>query len=241
MWWSMVVQLRGQSMQEACAHPEQFLCSYDGSVYGDRQAKKMAKKVGRDYIFRGANVGQPRLVKTPMEPFGAEELADVERALAKGLVPPGMTLEAAEQLRGALDDEEHDGETSDDDATLGPEAVAAARAHGIDFEKVAARLGAELMTLYDDATEGEVVTLPEEVTWRVCRSEIVVASGIEDHGVERAFASVKAAEESDDDATIAAAHAHYERTLSDAITENGLEPVVDALHDRFFSSSVENE
>ena len=32
--------------------------------------------------------GQPRLVKTPMEPFGPEELAEVERALAKGLIPP---------------------------------------------------------------------------------------------------------------------------------------------------------
>lgn len=88
MWWSMVVQLPGQSMPEAVAHPERFLCSYDGSIYGDRQAKKMAKRAGRDYIFKGANYGQPRLVKTPMEPFGPEELAEVERALDKGLVPP---------------------------------------------------------------------------------------------------------------------------------------------------------
>lgn len=75
-------------MREAIAHPEQFLCMYDGSIYGDRQAKKMAKRVGRDYIFTGANIGQPRLVKTPMEPFGPEEFAEVERALDKGLVPP---------------------------------------------------------------------------------------------------------------------------------------------------------
>lgn len=88
MWWSMVVQFRGQSMQEASANPAQFLCSYDGAVYGDRQAKKMAKKVGRDYIFHGANAGQPRLVKTPMEPFGPEEFAEVGRALDKSLVPP---------------------------------------------------------------------------------------------------------------------------------------------------------
>lgn len=88
MWWSMVVQLRRQSMREAILDPTQFLCSYDGSIYGDRAAKKMAKKVGRDYIYHGLNVGQPRLVKTPMEPFGPEEFAEVERALEKGLVPP---------------------------------------------------------------------------------------------------------------------------------------------------------
>ncbi len=88
MWWSIVVQYPGQSMPEAIVHPEQFLCSYDGGIYGDRQAKKMAKRVGRDYISKGANYGQPRAVKTPMEPFGPEEFADVERALMKGLVPP---------------------------------------------------------------------------------------------------------------------------------------------------------
>jgi len=87
-WWSIVVQDRGQSMQEATAQPDQLLCSYDGSIYGNRQAKKMAKKAGRDYIWKGANLGQPRLVKSPMQPFGAEEFDEVERALLRGLVPP---------------------------------------------------------------------------------------------------------------------------------------------------------
>ena len=41
MWWSIVVQLRGQSMQDATADPSQMLCSYDGSIYGDRPAKKI--------------------------------------------------------------------------------------------------------------------------------------------------------------------------------------------------------
>ncbi len=83
MWWSIVVKQRGQSMREATATRSQLLCSYDGSVYGDRQAKKMARGVGSDYIKAGGP-GQPRLVKTPMEPFGPEEFAEVERALAKG-------------------------------------------------------------------------------------------------------------------------------------------------------------
>jgi hypothetical protein len=87
-WWSIVIEHRGQPAREAAAHPEQYLCSYDGSVYGDRRAKKMAKKVAREYIFKGANIGQPRLIKSPMEPFGEEEFAEVERALEKGLVPP---------------------------------------------------------------------------------------------------------------------------------------------------------
>jgi hypothetical protein len=65
-----------------------MLCAYDGSIYGDRQAKKMAKGVGRDFIRTGA-LGQPRLIKSPMEPFGAEEeVAEVETALDKGMVPP---------------------------------------------------------------------------------------------------------------------------------------------------------
>jgi hypothetical protein len=86
-WWSCVVQLPGQAMQEATAHPEQFLCAYDGGIYGDRQAKKMARRAGREYISTGG-IGQPRLVKTPMEPFGDEEFAEVERALERGYVIP---------------------------------------------------------------------------------------------------------------------------------------------------------
>lgn len=87
MWHSIVIQHRGQSMQEACAHRDQFLCCYDGSIYGDREAKKMAKRVGKDYIFSDGP-GQPRHVKTPMEPFGEEEWKEVEKALDRGLVPP---------------------------------------------------------------------------------------------------------------------------------------------------------
>ena len=86
-WWSCVVQFRGQPMQEATAHPEQLLCSYDGAIYGDRQAKKMARRAGREYISEGGP-GQPRLVKTPMEPYGEEEIAEVERALEKGYTIP---------------------------------------------------------------------------------------------------------------------------------------------------------
>lgn len=97
----MVIQLRGQSIQEAVVHPRQFLCSYDGDVYGDREAKKMAKRVGRDYIRKGGP-GQPRLVKSPLEPFGEDEVNEVTRALAKGLVPPhdGKLLHG---IRSAMD------------------------------------------------------------------------------------------------------------------------------------------
>jgi hypothetical protein len=87
MWHSIVIVERGQSIQEACTHPNQFLCSYDGSIYGDREAKKMAKRAGKEYIF-AHGPGQPRYVKTPMEPFGEEELREVEKALGRGLIPP---------------------------------------------------------------------------------------------------------------------------------------------------------
>jgi hypothetical protein len=68
MWYSIVIQYPGQSMQEAVLHADQFICAYDSDVHGKRQAKKMARKDARDDIFRGANLGQPRLVKTPMPP-----------------------------------------------------------------------------------------------------------------------------------------------------------------------------
>jgi hypothetical protein len=97
MWHSIVIKHGGQSMQEACANPEQFLCSYDGAIYGEREAKKMAKRVGKDYIFSGGP-GQPRHVKTPMEPFGEDEFKEVEKALDRGLVPPGMDLASPQAL-----------------------------------------------------------------------------------------------------------------------------------------------
>jgi hypothetical protein len=68
MWYSMVIQYPGQSMQEAVLHADQFICAFDSDVHGKRQAKKLARQAGRDYIFRGPNVGQPRLVKTPVHP-----------------------------------------------------------------------------------------------------------------------------------------------------------------------------
>jgi hypothetical protein len=60
-WWSIVVQMPRQGIQEAVARG-QYLCSYDGGIHGD-QAKKMARKVGRAYISEGGH-GQPRLVKS---------------------------------------------------------------------------------------------------------------------------------------------------------------------------------
>jgi hypothetical protein len=107
VWYSIFVQLPSQSMQQATAHPEQMLCAYDAGIYGDRQAKKMARRVGREYI-RSRGPGQPRLVKTPLEPYSADELAEIEQAVERGLVPPGMTLEASQQLADALGELAHD-------------------------------------------------------------------------------------------------------------------------------------
>jgi hypothetical protein len=241
MWWSMVVQLRGQSMQEASAHPEQFLCCYDGSVYGDRQAKKMAKKVGRDYIFKGANVGQPRLVKTPMEPFGKEELAEVADALERGLVPPGMTLEAAQQLRDMTsDDPEEDG----DRPALDAEAAAVAHRYGIDFYDASERFAAEFITpMLADAAPGEFTIVPDEESWRMCRVWILGEAEprlMDEVGlaeVYSAMSAVSAAQVTGDEPTMAAAYAHYDRMLENVIAKNGLEALVEVLRERFFSTS----
>lgn len=245
MWWSMVVQLRGQSMQEACAHPEQFLCSYDGSVYGDRQAKKMAKKIGRDYIFKGANVGQPRLVKTPMEPFGKEELVAVTDALDRGLVPPGMTLEASQQLREMMAD---DPEEDEEGSTLDAGATAVARRYGIDFDDASERFAAEFIApMLADAAPGEFTIVPDEESWRMCRVWILGEADPElmpegsVAGVYAAMAAVSAAQETGDEATIAAAYAHYDRALVEGIAQNALDPLVEALRDRFFNASANDD
>ena len=87
MWWSIVVQIRGESIQTAMADRDRWLCAYDGAIYSDRQAKKMAKGVGYAYNRTG-QPGQPRLIESPMEPRGAEEVAELEKAIAKGMVPP---------------------------------------------------------------------------------------------------------------------------------------------------------
>ena len=68
MWYSIVIKYPGQSMQEAVLHADQFICAYDSDVHGKRQAQKLARKDARDYIYRGPNLGQPRLVKTPSHP-----------------------------------------------------------------------------------------------------------------------------------------------------------------------------
>jgi hypothetical protein len=72
MWWSMCIVLPGESIKEAMLNEAQFICAFDGSVHGDRQAKKMAKKVGHEYIRQG-QIGTPRLVKTLEAPYDEEE------------------------------------------------------------------------------------------------------------------------------------------------------------------------
>jgi hypothetical protein len=91
IWHGIVIQYRGQSMQEASGQLDQWLCCYDGSVYGEREAKKMAKREGRAYISTGSP-GQPRHVKAPVHPlsvFSDEELGEAWKTAALSLLPPG--------------------------------------------------------------------------------------------------------------------------------------------------------
>jgi hypothetical protein len=80
MWWSIVVVLKGESLEEAMANEGAWNCTYDGSVYGDREAKKMAKDSARDYIDMGSP-GRPRLIKSPAMPAGARKVYEIERAV----------------------------------------------------------------------------------------------------------------------------------------------------------------
>lgn len=68
MWWSCVVTLRGQGLEEGIS-----LGSFDGDVMGDRAAKKAAKALGKGYI-RGGGPGQPRLVESPLILAGSMNL-----------------------------------------------------------------------------------------------------------------------------------------------------------------------
>jgi hypothetical protein len=74
MWWSIYVQSRGERMEDVVADRSRYLGAFDGNVHGDRQAKKLAKQVGKDYIATGAP-GQPRLVKSPLEPWNNDLFA----------------------------------------------------------------------------------------------------------------------------------------------------------------------
>ena len=48
-WWSVVVGQRGEPVEFALENTG-AMGSWDGSVIGDREAKKAAKALGRDYI-----------------------------------------------------------------------------------------------------------------------------------------------------------------------------------------------
>ena len=67
MWWTMCVPMKGQRPEDAL-----ILGAFDGSAIGDREAKKAAKALGRDYI-RSGGPGQPRLLKSPSRPNGTPD------------------------------------------------------------------------------------------------------------------------------------------------------------------------
>jgi hypothetical protein len=75
MWWSVVVVMKGESLEDAMADDGAWNCTYDGSVYGDREAKKMAKYSARNYIDMGGP-GRPRLIKSPEMPAAALNVHD---------------------------------------------------------------------------------------------------------------------------------------------------------------------
>lgn len=74
MWWGIYVQFRGERMQDIVSERSRYLGAFDGDAHGDRQAKKLAKQIGKDYIATGSP-GQPRLVKSPLEPFNNDLFA----------------------------------------------------------------------------------------------------------------------------------------------------------------------
>jgi hypothetical protein len=75
-WWSVVVVHRGEPVEYALEHGG-ALGSWNGAVIGDREAKKAAKGLGREYIKTGAP-GQPRVVESPEAPERTTDYTDLE-------------------------------------------------------------------------------------------------------------------------------------------------------------------
>jgi hypothetical protein len=81
-WWSIVVVFRGERVEYALER-RGAMGSWDGAVIGDREAKKAAKALGREYIKTGAP-GQPRVVKSPERPERTIDYTDPEAEVFSG-------------------------------------------------------------------------------------------------------------------------------------------------------------
>jgi hypothetical protein len=74
-WHHIVIVYPTESLEEAVTRPHRLFCSFDGEEgwRSNRRAKKLARKFGREWI-RGEAEGQPRYVKTRVEPFSHDQL-----------------------------------------------------------------------------------------------------------------------------------------------------------------------
>lgn len=162
----------------------------------------------------------------------------------RGMINVTSQAEIAMQAAGAAWGEAMARAVMPDGFELSPEARAAAEAHHIDFAAMLADASARLRGAVEqiEAEDGNVVILPEEVSARACRTEVVMAAGLVDEEggpIHRASQALSAAQETGDDLMVAAAEAHYDRELERLVDQHGLAPLVAELHSLLFTDDPE--
>jgi hypothetical protein len=96
-----------------------------------------------------------------------------------------------------------------------------------------------LQALNADVPDDHVRILPNELTDRLLRMDVLLASESDDETLgmlTRHKNAVEAAEESGDQPTVDAAQAALDRQVEMLVEEEGLEPVVAELRGRFFTN-----
>ena len=77
MWWGIVTVFKGDDVRSTSLDPGAWLCIFDGSVMGDKEAKKLAKEYGKSYVDAYGTGGvrsiRPRLIRSPELPEAARE------------------------------------------------------------------------------------------------------------------------------------------------------------------------
>jgi hypothetical protein len=128
-----------------------------------------------------------------------------------------------------------------EDFELSEEAREACAANDINFPALVAGATGRLHESLAEMDGDGYIALPTAITNRMCVIEVLNAADLEeDERIERAFAAIQAAEATEDEAMIEAATTHYDKTLTEVIEENDLEPVVEALDSLLFTTDPDS-
>lgn len=160
-----------------------------------------------------------------------------------GMIGVASQAQIAMEATSAAWSEAMEAATLPEGFELSPEAAAAADAADINFaalyEGASSRLADAIEEMGTD--DGSAVIFPDEVCKRMSRVEVALAADLlaEDTSLATAFDALQGAEATGDDAMIAAAEAHYDRQLSEALDDHDLTPLADELESLLFTADAE--